>query len=305
MPENVFTGLQHICSKPVAHSIYNASCFDAATFWNDHYISKQLLRLHLNPEIDLCSRRKEAISSEVSWINKHMNISANTRICDFGCGPGLYTTEWAKEGAQVTGIDISEQSIFFAKQQAEREGIQVEYVCQNFLEYSSTKKFDLITMIFYVYNDLDSKQRAHLLRKFYTLLDDDGAILLDVSSLSKFAEKNEKEVSFASASFPSTWLNFWSPEYHYLFTSCFKYDAECLTLDKYTVVESGRIREVFIWIQYYTLQSLRAEFEANGFEIVEHYADFSGKEYQLDSPGIAVIAKKSKIKNIDPKAPLN
>jgi len=294
MTNNFFKALQNITKKPASNSIYNECPFIAADFWNDPYISKQLLKLHLNPHIDFCSRSSDKISEEINWINQRFKIGADTRICDFGCGPGLYTNQWAKAGAQVTGIDISENSLAYAKEHAEQERVNVKYVCQNFLQYFSTQTFDLITMIFYVFNDLDSQQRAHLLKKFHDLIDDDGAILLDVSSLKKIEEKEEKEASFASSSYPCSMSNFWSPEYHYLFSDCFKYDEEDLTLDKYTVIEAERIREVFIWIQYYNLQSLKAEFEANGFKIIEHYADFFGAKYQSDSQGIAVIAKKLK-----------
>ncbi len=293
MSENFFNALQGISKKPAPHLIYDELPFDVLTFWNDPYLSKQLLKLHLNSEIDMCSRRGDKIAKEVEWINKRFKIGKGSRICDFGCGPGLYANQWAKAGAQVTGIDISEQSLAYAKKQAEQQRIEVEYVHQNFLQYSCTKKFDLITMIFYVYNDLDSRQRIHLLKKFHSLLDKGGALLLDVSSLSKFAEREEKEASFASSSYPGAMPNFWCPDYHYLFTKCFKYDEEHLTLDRYTVIEMERIREVFIWIQYYNLQSLKEEFERGGFEIVEHYADFSGAEYQSNSPGIAIVAKKS------------
>lgn len=290
MFKDLFTALQDVSTKPAPYSIYNAPAF-----WNDPYISKQLLNIHLNPKVDMFTRGGEILSRELAWIDERLKIDANTRICDFGCGPGLYTTQWAKAGAHVTGIDISEQSIAYAKQHAAQEGVDVEYLCQDYLQYSSTKKFNLITMIFCIFCELNPEQRAQLLSKFHGLLDDDGVILLDVYSLAPFNEKQEKDASFASSSFPcSSWSKFWSPEFHYLFTSYFKYVDECLTLDKYTIVEAERIRKVFIWIQYFSFQSLKAEFEASGFEIVEHYSDLAGKEYEADSQTIAIIAKKSK-----------
>ncbi len=285
----IFSELQKVSNKPKPYSTYNAT-----SFWNDPYISKQLLNIHVNPKTDMFTRNSEAVSKEINWINKRFKIGADTKICDFGCGPGLYASQWAKAGAQVTGIDVSEQSITYAKQHAKKEGVEVEYLCQDYLQYPFNKKYDLITMIFCIYCELNPKQRANLLSKFRSLLNDNGAVLLDVYSLKGFDEKTEKEVSFGCSSHScSTWTKFWSPEYHYLFTSYFKYDVEQLTLDKYTIIEEEKLREVYIWIQYFSLQSLKAEFEANGFEIIEHYSDLSGKEYQSDSQTIAIVAKKA------------
>lgn len=292
MSQTTFQSLQTITQKPELDAIYEDCPFQAETFWNDPYMSEQLLKLHLHPHFDLCSRRHEDIAKEAQWISQRFNLGKGSRLCDIGCGPGLYTTPWAKTGAQVTGVDISEGSLAYAKQQAEKDGVQVDYLQQNFLGYTGTKKYDLITMINNVYNDLDDKQRSTLLKNFHQLLDDDGHIVLDVSSLNKFAGKEEKQASFASSAFPGDMSNFWSAGYHYLFTQCFKYDDDRYTLDKYSVVNVQQTRSVYIWIKYYEPESLKAEFAENGFEIVEHYADFSGAQYQPDSPGIAVIARK-------------
>ena len=40
----------------------------SAVMWTDPYISGQLLKVHLNPEVDLASRKQNAIDSTVQWI---------------------------------------------------------------------------------------------------------------------------------------------------------------------------------------------------------------------------------------------
>ena len=42
---------------------------------------------------------------------------------------------------------------------------------------------------------------------------------------------------------------FWSPEPHFVFQNTFKYQAERVLLDKYTIVEKARTRVVFNWLQ--------------------------------------------------------
>ncbi|WP_222842181.1 class I SAM-dependent methyltransferase [Endozoicomonas montiporae] len=66
-----------------------------------------MLECHLNESIDISSRNHEFINRSVDWIVSHFGIDSNTSIIDFGCGPGLYTSLFAKHKANVTGVDFS------------------------------------------------------------------------------------------------------------------------------------------------------------------------------------------------------
>ncbi len=57
-----------------------------AVMWTDAHISEQLLNIHLNPDIDLASRRKSSIESTVDWILNSVKKKQMT-ILDLGCGP--------------------------------------------------------------------------------------------------------------------------------------------------------------------------------------------------------------------------
>lgn len=54
------------------------------------------------------------------------NLS-RVRLLDIGCGGGLLTEEFASMGCQVTGIDISPQSIAVARAHAVRSGLSIDY----------------------------------------------------------------------------------------------------------------------------------------------------------------------------------
>ena len=49
------------------------------------------------------------------------------KILDLGCGGGLLSEEFAKEGAKVTGIDISENSLKIAKTHASKNNLTITY----------------------------------------------------------------------------------------------------------------------------------------------------------------------------------
>ena len=89
--------------------------------WTDEHTSKQMLSFHLNGEADVASRNTTFIDRSVEWISSYFRVGAGTKIADFGCGPGLYTTRLARKRAEVTGIDFSARSIEYAQEIAARE----------------------------------------------------------------------------------------------------------------------------------------------------------------------------------------
>jgi cyclopropane fatty-acyl-phospholipid synthase-like methyltransferase len=279
----MFKKLKEINSRPAPFQFYTAD-----ELWTNEHTSKQMLEYHLNESIDASSRNKHFIERSVEWIVSHFEMGKNTEIADFGCGPGLYTNRLAERGANVTGIDFSGNSLNYAKQVAAEKSLNVNYVLKNYLDFETTKRFDLITMIMCDFCVLSPEQRKKMLSKFHSLLKPDGSVLLDVYSLNSFNQREE------SVTYELNQLNgFWSPEDYYCFVNTFKYETEKVILDKYTIIEESRKREVYNWLQCYSKDSLKNEFEENGFKAEELYSDVAGKAFDSESAEIAIVAKKS------------
>ncbi len=67
-------------------------------------------------------------------------------------------------------------------------------MCQDYLEFETEKRFDLITMIMCDFCALSPTQRKKLLTRFHRLLNADGSILLDVYSLNAFDQREEVSI---------------------------------------------------------------------------------------------------------------
>ena len=278
----MFDELTKINTRPSPFQYYTAD-----ELWTDEHTSKKMLEYHLNDSVDLSSRKKSFIDRSVQWIVSHFGVDSATSIADFGCGPGLYTTQFAKKNASVTGIDFSERSIRYAKEVAEQKELNINYVQQNYLEYETEERYDLITMIFCDFCALSPTQRKTLLSKFHELLKPEGAVLLDVHSLNVFDSREEV------ATYEYNQLDhFWSSDDYYGFLNTFKYQEEKVTLDKYTIIEKARTRVVYNWLQYFSRDSLREELEGSGFKIEELYSDVAGSVFSPESPDIAAVARK-------------
>jgi SAM-dependent methyltransferase len=138
----LFSALESISEKPAPYSVYTAR-----ELWTDEHTSEQMLAYHLNGEIDVSSRRTRFIDDSVQWMQAHFDLREGRRIIDFGCGPGLYTSRFARLGAEVSGVDFSSRSIEYAREQARREGLDVTYMEADYLGLQPDGPFDLVTMI--------------------------------------------------------------------------------------------------------------------------------------------------------------
>lgn len=277
----MFHPLEEINARPKPFEFYTAS-----ELWTDEYTSKQMLSFHLNGEVDVSSRKFSFIERSVNWIISEFNIHEGKSVADFGCGPGLYAQRLAKTNAAIIGIDFSKNSIEYARNRARDENLTIDYVNQNYLEFNSDAKYDLIIMIFCDFCALNPEQRKTLLEKFKTLLKLNGSILLDVCSIHAFDQKVES----ASYEFNSS-NGFWSPEKYYCFLNTFKYDDVKVTLDKYTIIEKNRTRTIFNWLQYYDKESIAEEFAESGLKVEKYLANVAGDEFNADGDEFAVIAK--------------
>ena len=131
----MFAQLEKINHRPKAYEFYTAQ-----DLWDDEYVSQKMLELHLNPEVDLASRKRAFIGTSSQWIASRFQLGSGKRVCDFGCGPGLYAERFAKTGAKVTGLDFSRNSIAHARKQALKQGLAIDYCLGNYLEFRSEKK---------------------------------------------------------------------------------------------------------------------------------------------------------------------
>jgi 2-polyprenyl-3-methyl-5-hydroxy-6-metoxy-1,4-benzoquinol methylase len=278
-----FAELKQINQRPQPFEFYTA-----AELWTDEYISRQMLAFHLNEDIEAASRKKEFIDRSVGWILSHFEVKMGTAVADFGCGPGLYTTPLAKSGAKVTGIDFSARSIDYARAWAKRDGLSIRYLRQNYLEFESNEHFDLILLIYCDFCTLSPQQRTALLNKFAELLNPGGALLLDVNSLADF-DQCQENASYA----PNLLDGFWSAAPYYGFLNTFKYEPEKLVLEKYTIIEVERRRQVYNWHQCFSPDSLAAELSTCGLVCAEKFADVAGAPYSDIEKVFAAVIKKA------------
>lgn len=279
----MFPELREINKKPEPFQFYTAP-----ELWMHEHTSQKMLEYHLNESIDAASRNINFINHSVEWIIDHFAINSASNIIDFGCGPGLYTSRFARAGGKVTGIDFSKRSLDYAENEARRNGLNINYISSNYLEFHTDERYDLITMIMCDYCALSPLQRKRLLTQFHSLLKPNGSVLFDVYSLKYFQENREFAI------YELNQLNqFWSPNDYYCFVNRFKYESENLILDKYTIIEENSQKNVYNWFQCFSTEMIELELAENGLEVNEFFSDVAGAPFRSDSSEFAIVAKRT------------
>ena len=149
-------------------------------FWDDEYISEQMLRLHLDPHVESASKSKETVEAEADFIIRSTGMGPGKSVLDLGCGPGLYVKEFAKTGAVITGVDLSGRSVGFANDHIKPEFPKTHFIKMNYLDMDFRETFDVVTLIFYDFCVLSVNEQKTLLAKIRAALKDGGFFILDI-----------------------------------------------------------------------------------------------------------------------------
>lgn len=284
MPEAmVFPVLATIGQRPEPFSVSTVQ-----TLWTDPHISAQMLAWHLDPMAPLASRPAAVIDAGVAWMADRLGIGPGTRLCDFGCGPGLYTSRFAeRHGAQVTGVDFSARSIAHAREATARAGLPITYYEADYLTFSTVDRFDVISLIFSDLCPLSPAQRQRLYGIWREHLVPGGRVVFDVVSRARFETLSEGMTG--GRRFMD---GFWAAGDYVGVQETFLYDAESLSLDRYTIVEADdRAWVVYNWLQHFTPEAIAAELAGAGFVVEDMYGDLTGAPLEPNSSEIGVVAR--------------
>ena len=111
----------------------------------------------------------------VGFINERANLEG-IKVLDVGCGGGILAEALSKLGAQVTGIDASEQTIGVAQNHSNAVGSDVSYyqtTIDEFIVNKPEEKFDVITCLEMLEH---VPSPGEIIKTCSTILKDDGDI---------------------------------------------------------------------------------------------------------------------------------
>lgn len=99
------------------------------------------------------------------------------KTIDVGCGEGLYSIYLASKGFNVLGIDLSENAIRYAKENAKKQNVNVRFKAMDVLDLSELKeKFDFV-FEWALLHHIMPEQRQRYIENINNLLNKGGKYL--------------------------------------------------------------------------------------------------------------------------------
>ena len=272
--------IRNLAVRPEPHSIMTIE-----GLWTRPHIGRQMLAYHLDQETHLASRPTAIIDEIANWLDEELGLEGK-RVCDLGCGPGLYATRLARRGAVVTGVDFSRVAIDHAKSEAAATGPIIEYLVADYLTDELPTGFDVITLIYFDYCALSPVDRLALLRRIHSMLNPGGKLVMDVVAESAFKDAGEQFIIERQLM-----GGFWSDSDYVGIHRTWVYRDEMLSLDHYVIVEPSDHWQIFNWMQYFSSERLVQELEEAGFAIRTLTGSLTGETLTQTSTEIGVIAE--------------
>lgn len=228
--------------------------------WTSEKFSNFVFNSFINPEIPGGGKNNEQIEEYVELIQKHS--TSNTNVLDIGCGVGFYSEKLSDLGYNVTGVDISPKLIAYAKEQTLKNNSKIKYICDDIFNVSFDKKFDVIIILYKTYATFSEQDRNKLLSKIYSLLSEDGILILDVPPEDEFKQFNEINlwmyVDEGNILMDEACLNLISNK---------KYPESVLLSNTIYITEENEIYQFNDWLKFFTEDEIKKELTKAKFNV--------------------------------------
>ncbi len=193
---------------------------------------------------------------------------------------------WGVSRMGVRGIDISRNSIDFARKRAETCGLEIDYRVGDYHRLPLGESYRAVFLVYGQFSVEPPKKRRSLLARIRRSLLPGGMLALDVPTRRHFPEGGG-EMRFSVH--PDG--GFWRPEGYCLLRGEFDYPEESAFLNRYVVIgRDGCARVYNIWSAYYSAEELLTSLTEAGFTTVELRGDLTGSAPHSEDEWLAVVA---------------
>ena len=275
-----FKTLQNLMQKP------NPFEEGEALFWDDPYISKNMLTYHLDEKTDTASRSGDKIQMTVDFWFEKGYIKPGMTVLDLGCGPGLYAEKLSERGAKVVGIDFSKRSIDYAKEHAKQRGLNIDYRYMDFFDIEESDTYDAAIQVYGEINVFSPEKRNRLLGIINSALKKDSIFMCDVTT------RIHRKKNGCSNYWQVEEDGFWAEGINLVLGKGFDYPEASTWADQYIVIGSNGTTVYRNWFLDYDLDTITKVMQENGFEATEKWNDLAGAPYHPEGEWIGLLLKK-------------
>ncbi len=250
----------------------STSDIDNQNWFKDWFNSPYYHQLYAN-------RDESEAAAFVDKLISHLQPPQNSLMLDVACGKGRHSIQLAEKGFDVTGIDLSEESI--------NEALPYQNDSLHFYRHDMRLPF-WINYFNYVFNFFTSfgyfktkREHNNALRTMAQALQNNGCLVLDYLNVG-YAEDQmiphtDKEINGVKYS-----ISKWSDDFHFY--------------KKITVTDNKLSGDLVFTekVAKFSLGDFTEMFTDQGLSVTEVYGDYNFNPYDIRrSPRLILIAKKN------------
>jgi len=231
--------------------------------------------------LDLYSYTEESAPSEVESIMRMLNLKPPTRILDLCCGFGRHAIVLARQGYNVTGLDLSEKFLQNARQKAESLRVNLDLEKRDMRDIQHLNEFDAVINVFTAFGFFDSESDDLLvLQGVARALKPGGQFLIDTINR-EYAIQSQQSQS-------------WNIDNGIVILEerFFDFFKSRLEIIHQLVDNKGQKRKLESSFRLYTLREMLDMFSHSGMTLTDVYGDFDGSQYTAKSPRMILVARK-------------
>ena len=126
-------------------------------------------------------QRWDAAPTEVDHLLTLLDLEPGAPVLDLCCGPGRHSLELARRGFEVIGVDRTASYLEAARQQANEEGREVEFVQEDMRRFVRPGAFDAAINLFTSFGYFeDPAQDLQVAEHLYTSLKPGGKLVMEM-----------------------------------------------------------------------------------------------------------------------------
>lgn len=224
-------------------------------------------------------RNEEDAKNLFDLITKNIVLEKGSKVLDLACGAGRHSILFAKNGFDVTAVDISDNLLNVARKTAKELELNINFIKSDLRKLNLTEKFHLIINLFtsFGYFEKDD-ENGEVIKIASQHLVDNGYFILDFFNII-YLKNNLIPIS-----------------YDKIEDGIIKQERviEGNRMVKKIIITRGGIEKSYYEsVRMFTKEELISFFKNNGLKIQFIYGDYLGNNFDEESsPRIIIIAKK-------------
>jgi SAM-dependent methyltransferase len=224
----------------------------------------------------------QATQAEAEFVAEAMGLTPGAQVLDVGCGYGRHAMELAARGFHVVGVDLSTPLLLRGGEEAQRRGLQINFVRGDMRELDFDAQFDGAYCLFSTFGYFDDETNKRTAANIAHALKPGGRVLIEILNR-----------DYVIADLPTrVW---WEGDGCVVLEEVeLNYFSSRIQVNRSVVFDDGRQVEQEISIRAYSLHEVGKLMHAAGFRVLEVSGGYQtrGRFFGNQSRHIIVLAER-------------